>query len=337
MARGHLLLALFGAFLIAGCGSGGDTPGDGDGDGPEVDATATTGGIRGVVVDDAIRPIAGASVVVLGTGKNATTDEAGLFTVSGLLAASYVVEASHPLYGATQQSVEVRAGVRDPPAVKFQLTRTILEDPYMQVTKFDGFIVCSVGGSVFASEECGEGVGVPCDVPVPPGCERVGGQGNNVVQYDFFVDGPFVRTLVIEQVWNPNSEATGSFYTVAPATNWTCDPACGGNLLGDMAGPSPLLSRLEVANGTVIPNELNLQPGGTTRDEVAVTADTKFSTFTWPQWGACDGLTGPTSDPACTTQANYAANQPFQLFVTAFYYLPAPEGWSFVAGDQNPF
>jgi hypothetical protein len=29
-------------------------------------------------------------------------------------------------------------------------------------------------------------------------------------------------------------------------------------------------------------------------------------------------------------------NQPYQMFATAFYDLPAPDGWSFLAGDQLP-
>ena len=29
--------------------------------------------------------------------------------------------------------------------------------------------------------------------------------------------------------------------------------------------------------------------------------------------------------------------QTFEVFQTEFYYAPAPEGWSFLAGDELPF
>jgi hypothetical protein len=104
-----------------------------------------------------------------------------------------------------------------------------------------------------------------------------------------------------------------------------------------MAGQSPLLSRIEVEGGVARGRDLIINASGSLPGNVNVTLDTKFSTFTWPQWGACGGLLSAPEHPECLAQANYAANQPFQLFVTAFYYLPAPEGWSFVAGDTDPF
>jgi hypothetical protein len=297
---------------LAGCSGGGGDPSEDDLPDPgELDVTSTTGGIRGVIVDQAIRPVKGAAVEIAGPDqRSAQSDDGGIFTVTGLKPGTYLLRASHPLYDTAQTSVEVVAGEREPPTVKMQLSQVVFEKPYIRSAEFKGFIVCSVGTYAFASEECGEGVGVPCiQDPVP--CGRVGGQGNNQVQYDFYPESPALRSIVVEQIWTPNAEATGELYTVL-ATDWTCDPSCSGNELSVATGPSPLLLRADFKDGK-----------GAGIDNV--TTATRFSTFTWPNWN---------SDPE---DANVALNQDFQLFVTMSYVLPLPEGWSYLNGSPDPF
>jgi hypothetical protein len=301
-----LAFGLLMSALLAGCaGSGGEDPVDQlTEDAPELEVTSTTGGIRGVVVDEAVRPIKDAEVVVESTAKTAKSDADGLFVVDGLAAGTYVVKASHPLYDLVQQTVEVVAGVADPPAVKLQLTRIVFENPYVQTLKFDGFIVCSANLVVVLSEECGEGVGVPCEVPPPVGCQRQGGQGNNNAQFDFTVAAG-IKTVVIEQVWTATSEAGSAFYSPI-STEWSCLPVCSGNVMTEMEGESPLYAVLD--NETLEDNEI-------------VPDTTVISVFTWASRESTGAL----------------LNQQYQVFATGFYYLPAPEGWSFVRGDANPF
>jgi hypothetical protein len=243
-----------------------------------------------------------------------TTDAGGLFAISGLQAGAYIVKASHPFYDEVQQTVDVVAGVADPPAVKLLLTRVVFENPYLQTLKYDGFIVCSANILVALSEECGEGVGVPEEecfmgtcAPVPViGGQRVGGQGNNQVQFDFTV-GPGLQTLIVEQVWEATSEAGQEFYSPI-ATEWSCDPVCGGNVFSEMEGASPLYAAVD--SETLA--SLNITPD-----------QTLISVFTWSS--------------AQTNPVGVVLNQPYQVFVTSFHHLPAPEGWSFVAGSPNPF
>ncbi|MEA3136029.1 MAG: hypothetical protein QOC71_310, partial [Thermoplasmata archaeon] len=251
------------------------------------------------------------------------TDEGGAFVLSGLEPGTYFVKAEHPLYDSAQQSVEVVAGVADPDDVKLQLNRVIFAQPYAQLQKFDGFVVCSIGFFIYASEECGEGVGVPCEVPVL-GCQRVGGQGNNFAQWDFYLDGGFARTLVVEMSWTPASD-TAQEFQLNVGNDWTCDPTCNGNALNVTGGPSPLYATVDFLG-------LNL----TDKDGAPVPFDasTRFSTFVWPNWGCANFSV--TTDPDCLQQLNVAINQPYQMFATAFYYLPAPAGWSFLAGDEVP-
>ena len=302
-----LAVLLLTAAVLAGCAGGSETPkveqlAEGA---PEVVVTETTGGIRGVVVDDAIRPIKGATVEVVGTDKKMTTDETGLFAFSGLEAGPYFVKAGHLLYDVQQQSVDVVAGVADPAPVKFLLTRVILQNPYYTTMKFDGFIVCSANVGVpeagyLLSEECGEGVGVE-------GLGRVGGQGNNNVQYDFYVENDGAKSIVVEQVWEPTSDAGKGLYSPV-SLNWKCVPSCSGDTFLTIDGESPTYG----------------YAGNATIEALELTTSTVISVFTW-------------ASPAGTTGASVTLNQGYQEFVTISYYLPLPEGWSFVAGDKSPF
>jgi hypothetical protein len=312
MQANHLVLALCAALVLAGCSDSEPAPKPPKATDPGlVDASSTTGGVRGVVVDQAIRPLKGVLVEVMDTNRTATTDETGIFVVSGLKPGPHLLRVSHIFFDTMQVAVDVQANVRDPEVVRIQLSLKTSDRPYFNTVHYKGYITCSLGADLFASEECGEGVGVPCGVPVY-GCQRLLHNDNNKVQYDFYVDGPNVKTIIVEQVWKPNADATGELYTVL-ATNWTCDPICGGDKeLAESSGPSPLYVR---ADEDVLKG-------------IKIEGTTRFSTFTWPNWGGGD----------CQTPcANAAVNQDFDLFVTVFYAIPAPEGWSFVNGSPSPY
>lgn len=301
-----LAALLLATTLLAGCSGGGNGGGGGGGldNVDQVDATATTGGIRGFVVDQKIVPIKGADVLVTPGDKAVTTDEGGAFVISGLQPGTYFVKASHPLYETQQQSVEVEAGVAEPKPVKFQLVRTVSRDPYFTTLKFDGYIVCSANSAVLLSEECGEGVGVDCVAPPAP-CGRVGGQDNNNIQFNFQVDAG-AASIVFEQVWEPTSDAGAELYTPI-GTNWLCNPNCSWDDVTSMEGASPLYAQIgakEIADSEIGPG-MNV------------------TMFTWA--GSFDSPAGVT------------VNQPFTDFATIFYYIPPPDGWSFVRGDPSPY
>lgn len=274
------------ALLVAGCQAKAPPPG--------VDVPVGPGRaiLAGVVVDEAIRPLAGAVVDVTDAGQNATTDADGAFRLPVPVGA-HVLEVRHPRYAALKQPVEVpETGLR---GLTLQLTLPASEAPYATVVKYDGFVVCSLGVSLIFSEECGEGVGTPVG--------RYGKQDNNHIRYDFQAESPSLKTLVVEQAWEPTSDA-GKEMLVLLRTGWTCEPACGGDAVGEgsMQGPSPLLLRVDEADLA----------------EPLKDPATVFTTYTLARNDA--------------TQANVLLNQPFQLFVSTFYREAAPEGYSFVAG-----
>lgn len=294
------------AVVLAGCAE--DLPSETPDDVPEpgkVEVTSTTGGIRGVVVDQSIVPVVGATVKVLNQELAQETDENGLFVFSGLEAGTYFVEASHPLYDTQQSSVDVTAGVEEPPALKIQLTRLISTEPYLTTQQQQGYITCSANIVIALSEECGEGVGVD-------GFGRVGANPNNRAQIDFNVDSGLVRSLIVETVWEPSlsvGTGTGSQsggFNMGIYIDWSCLPVCNaaGGTVDRKNGYSPLYLR----------NDEKLQSLET--DET-----TMFSTFTW----------------AASDETGVLLEQPFEVFITSSYALPLPEEWSFVAGSPNPF
>ena len=138
MSRPARTLLILVAVVLAGCASGPahskSSNEVGAGDCPV---------IRGIVVDEAIRPLAGATIEVVGQNASVpaqTTDKSGAYTLPCLPVGSYLIRASHPLYSTVQQAVEVGDSA-SPPLVKIQLQRVIFANPYVQVQKFDGFVV----------------------------------------------------------------------------------------------------------------------------------------------------------------------------------------------------
>lgn len=254
--------------------------------------------VQGVVVDEAIRPVPDAKVTA-GADRATTTDTDGAFELA-LMPGAVVLEATHPRFAPTQLAIQVASSPdgAQPPKVVLRFTFTAQQAPYTVLGKFDGYVACSLGVSVIFSEECGEGVGSPAG--------RFGKQGNNAIRYDFSADSPDLRTVVVEQAWEPTSEA-GREMRVLFATGWTCEPACSGEAVGEgsMQGPSPLLMRAD---------EEDLEP-------FLADPATVFTTYTLARNDA--------------SQVNVLLNQGFQLFVSQFYRAPAPEGYSFVASNRG--
>ncbi|MEA3137222.1 MAG: outer rane receptor for ferrienterochelin and colicin, partial [Thermoplasmata archaeon] len=152
--RALLVAAVLSAALFAGCSSSGDPPKDeltpADFEELELQATETKGLIRGVVVDDAIRPIAGATIDLRGGSSKATskTSEEGLFGFDQLEPGTYFLQVSRLGFRTTQVSAEVVAGVKDPPILRVLMSADLaFVSPYFEQYTFDGFMECSTGAA----------------------------------------------------------------------------------------------------------------------------------------------------------------------------------------------
>jgi hypothetical protein len=156
-------LALGLGLLLAGCSDPPQGPGDVgealDESANQVDVAATdsTGIIRGIVVDDAVRPLASV-LVVLEDGRNTTTSETGTFGFAALAPDTYFLTASRLGFATVKQSTLVAAGVAEPEVVRIQLKAIELPVPRVDVfsTRFISDIdVCtevvgcaSAGGAI---------------------------------------------------------------------------------------------------------------------------------------------------------------------------------------------
>ena len=158
----------------------------------DLQATSTTGVVRGVVVDNAIKPLGGATVTLRGTSSGrdqaTTSNEQGAFGFDGLDAGSYFLTVHKLGYFDTQQSVDVVAGVTDPHVVKVLLAANPTQLAGYEVFDFEGFLECSVTYVLFFSS---------CKNPVTG--EPV---GNNHYEQNFATSGN-ASWVHVSLVWKP--------------------------------------------------------------------------------------------------------------------------------------
>lgn len=125
----------------------------------DVEVGDTVGAITGVVVDAAIRPLANATVEVVSTGANTTTDATGRFAFEDLEPGTYFLRAAAYRHEPTQVSVDVVAG--SPSTVRILLVRVGGAEPYKTTLHFEGYIDAWLGIGQFAVELVSPGT-IPC-------------------------------------------------------------------------------------------------------------------------------------------------------------------------------
>jgi hypothetical protein len=302
--------------LLSGCtaSSSKGTATAGEFDGLQVSVSATTGAIRGIVVDQAIKPIAKATVALNNgnTNKTATTDDQGRFTFSDLPAGTYFLAVKHLLYKATQQSVDVKAGIADPPITKVQLEALFSGKPYHDQVKFKGIIACGYQAPIITATCIVDYSTIVCAGGcVPQAHDTLNHAEGDNRAFDTSV-GPGWQTIVTELVFQSNGQGTTdrmgvlmSFHN-RTASDW----------FGTAEGLSPVLLRLET--GVVGPSQQGkpdmIAPEG--RNDLLILASIKDS----------EGQ-----------QTGFGVNQEFQVFQSSFYNAKPAEGWSFAKGDEFPF
>jgi hypothetical protein len=306
------VLAVLSAAVLAGCSGGGsDDPLAGAGDeAPELEVTETTGGIRGIVVDQAIVPVINARVVLSG-GKNTTTDEEGLFRFIGLEPGDYFVSVTKPGYEAVQQSAAVLAGVADPPLVKVLLNRLTTAQPYIDYYKLDGFYECGFSANTPAfkiTDTCDFGVrtaydGVNESTGSPPPVVPRNAQHNYNTQ---FIDIPAdTYSIVQEGFWTDESVPVMMILLSSTPIDNACD--CSEDDYLDVTMENPTYGRLD-----------RFDPSGKEIDQVPLGESVAARGFL--SWDVTSS----------------AQNLRFVVITTLFHNYPAPEGWTFETKDQFP-
>lgn len=108
----------------------------------ELEATETTGVIRGVVFDEAIVPVEGAIVTVAGTELSAETGADGLFGFEGVEPGTYFVNVEKVAYTPIQTNVQVIAGDDEPELVRAMIVAIPGLMPYVEALTFKGHLSC---------------------------------------------------------------------------------------------------------------------------------------------------------------------------------------------------
>ncbi|MCA1818871.1 MAG: carboxypeptidase-like regulatory domain-containing protein [Halobacteriales archaeon] len=321
---------LFAAPLLAGCTDSGG-PADKvreDSQVPVGHVSATTGAVRGVVVDPAIVPVSGALVTLSFDGGSLTksTENDGQFVFSDVLPGTLFLSVSHMFFENYTTTVEVAANVADPPVVHVQLTPLYASKPYTAQFSWEGFFECSQAGmGLYSSSNCVTDQ-CPALTGDPATCNGLPtSQMNNVTsqQREWHSDvGAGYRTLIFDVTW----EGGGDFSTsqnmgiVVSTYKPERDPA---HTFANVAGPSPLTVRME--NGTKHPTASGVEPKFVPDEGMA-----RMSYFVSVR------KPGPPQPGLPAVLPGLAMNQSFKVIHTQFYVAKAPADWS-AAKDDRPF
>lgn len=132
--------------LLSGCADGGQDADTLAAAAREVDveATSSTGIIRGIVVDGTITPVAGVTVTIQSLNRSATTSDLGTFGFDGLEPGTYFLMTSHRDYSTVQQSVDVVAGEQDPAPVRIQVQAIVRPTPLVVAYQATVFVDSSI-------------------------------------------------------------------------------------------------------------------------------------------------------------------------------------------------
>ncbi|HUR26111.1 MAG TPA: carboxypeptidase-like regulatory domain-containing protein [Candidatus Thermoplasmatota archaeon] len=321
------VLLIIVASSLAGCSSGSKDDGPG-GDGKGLDVTKDTGGIRGLVVDQSVTPVAGAHVVLAGD-RNTTSDDQGQFNFTGLAPGDYFLAVGKPGFTGVQVAATVVAGVSEPPIVKVLLERLSQAQPYLDHFKLDGFYECAQAMS-FVTDTCdwvprtawdsyNESQGSP-----PPLVPRSAMAYTNTQYIDVPAD---TYSIIQEGFWTDENVRTLWIMVDATPIDAGCD--CSDHY-GSVIAENPAYSRIERfapdgSNNTEFTND----GFGDNAEEFPSGKSVASRGFIPPQEGV-----GSNGDP--NTWISVAQNFHFVVITTLFHNYAAPEGWTFETKDQYP-
>lgn len=238
-------VALLAALALAGCSSGN---GGGD-DIPPGDPQ--TGSIKGVVVDQAISPVAGATLTLTGgpdAGKTAESGSDGGFNFTGLAPGDYFVSVAKAGFKGSQTAATVTAGDNDPRSIKLLLERIATATPYLDHYKLEGFYDCafSFGSEGFPviTDSCDFGYRTAWDAANetgnPPPTPRTAQKAINTQ----FIDLPEDTFAIVQEAFwdNDNVPVMMVLLSSTPIHN-DCD--CSDKDYLDVTQPSPTYARLD--------------------------------------------------------------------------------------------
>ncbi len=311
--RAALVLVLLALTSLSGCAENGPKDEGGDPyDDFEYEKDSETGVILGVVVDQAIVPVADATVTVEvgGNQLTKTSDQNGRFVFAGLEPGTYFVVAKKIAYEPVQSSVVVVAGVEEPPILKLQIERLFNQDPYMQTQRFAGFVGCAYSLILISSTCVNDYTRVDPTGTCPNGCLP---QTTGVVdqrEYRSEVNAGW-QTILWEMVWD--SSVSGTVEQMAITVSYA-ERVGAGHWYASSRMPQPYRMQVNVGEPG---------PGAQIPADTPEFIDPEGQDNLWNMIGA-----GP---------SDVAVQQEVEIFQSNFYFGQPPEGWALLNGDENPF
>lgn len=295
------VLLLLVAVALAGCSE--ETPE------PAPVEEATTITLSGIVQDRNVLPVAGATVTVRDSNLTATTGPDGLFSFPDLDDGFFIVDATAPDHD--EVTLTHRPG--DTPELLFVLTR-LTQDPFQATQSFRGIIECAAEYLII-TPSCDTITEFTAEqgVPLPGGGDLVADES----EFDIQVDSGW-ETIVVDVVFDlsshPGLEAVRTTFSAASDPNQLTSY----EQYGRFQGPTSYTIRIDP--GATYPDGVEPVDGNLT----AFRLNLYGQGHGWHQ--VCDPVSG-----TCTLGAGATLDLRFDVFVTAFYVEPAPEGWSFQA------
>ncbi len=329
-----VLAGLFLTTALAGCITGDDGEGDDQVLKEQAQAGERTGGVQGVVTDNAVQPIEGANVTLIEIDETTQTATDGSYAFSNLDPGSYTVSVNASGFVSARNTTDVSAG--EVTNVDFLLTHLQSTEAYTQVFELQGFFECGVEVGYDFRQELPEVPEPPEQVPwIDPryfflglaacAAGNIGSENTTNDKFShFFEFEPPVDTVVYEMTWEANNQFSDWMTTRMEVEGFAND---GVGTVFRTQGPSPIVERLEK------PTWENLSANFTEQCEQEGDDDYCGYSFWDNGWPMQTRVF-----PAWQCQSEDAgvcavAQQEFTHFVSAFYNGPAPEGYSITESD----
>lgn len=336
MDRRVAVALLLVATLLAGCSGGKAKKADDgidEGSFDELDLVATkeTGVIRGIVIDEAINPIADVNISVvgpLGMSGLVKSNAEGAFGMDGLEPGSYFLTATKPSYQGVQTAVDVVAGISDPDPVKVLLVADPSSVPYPNQYVMEGFITCSARIALTA---------------VPAGeC-----QPSDESQVNYTLDR-LPEWAQTEMTWKSTQALGDALSLVSECFSGDeepdSDPCPNGNLVVNRSeGSAPLIIKF---NQTLLHqfiigegHDLRLRIFAAGRQDTdLIDEEAHNQRINQTTGGQVQCIAWPAINQGCFrfTGVGVILNQAFKVFTTVFYGYTPPEDWLFIETGNVP-
>lgn len=323
MRQGPVLLAMvLLAVPLAGCLGGDEDAGE-----PiqkeQADVTESLGGIQGVVTDNAVQPIEGATLTLDEIDETATTASDGSYAFSRIQPGTYTMIVRAEGFVTTKEPVTVEAG--EVATVDLLLTHLTSDQAFMQQQELVGFVECGAGWWVTPMVLPYSAVAA-CAVPnaVLEVAGLSGNATNDRFMHFFDLEAP-VSTVVYEMTWDSENTALSTIMEVDGFPN--DDEAT----FYESGGLPPIHARLDKpVFERVASNFTELCEGAN-----GTQADDSYCGFNfwdkgWPMQQRVFASSDCSQAPARVCPV---VQEEFTHYVSAFYNEPAPDGFAVIDGN----